>query len=165
MLYIPEGGSKQGNNNSDWAPVITSNGYTVGDGCLDAWSATGGTLTGWNRLETAATQGPAASATAWETFGLGGCTITVTITTTEGILMYKNGDLAFTHAADGAASTGTGTVGTFITELFNALETSGGRVAGATDGATHLWAEDLVVTSALTENQVKALYNAVHPAS
>ncbi len=174
MLYIPENGSMveteiEGNKQpaaSDWAPVITSNGYTVGDGCLDANVTTSGTLTGWNRFETAATQGPAASSpNPWETFNTGGCTITVTITKTEGILMYKNGELAFTHAADGAASTGTGTVGTFVECLFSALETSGGRVAGATATNTYLWAEDLVVTSALTENQVKALYNAVHPAS
>ena len=170
MFYIPENGSMVENVDtkqpaaSDWAPVITSNGYTVGDGCLDAYSGTG-TLKGWNRFETAATQGPAASATAWETFAYGGCTITVTITKTEGILMYKNGDLAFTHAAGGNGSSGTGTVETFIAELFSALETSGGRVAGATATNTYLWAEDLVVTSALAENQVKALYNAVHPAS
>lgn len=173
MLYIPENGSMveteiEGTKQpaaSDWAPVITSNGYTVGDGCLDAYSGTG-TLKGWNRFETAATQGPAAASTdAWKTFGLGGCTITVTITIKEGILMYKNGDLAFTHAAGGNGSSGTGTVETFITELFSALETSGGRVAGATATNTYLWAEDLVVTSALAENQVKALYNAVHPAS
>ncbi len=174
MFYIPENGSMveteiEGTKQpaaSDWAPVITSNGYTVGDGCLDANVTTSGTLTGWNRFETAATQGPAASSpNPWETFNTGGCTITVTITKTEGILMYKNGELAFTHAADGAASTGTGTVGTFVECLFSALETSGGRVAGATATNTYLWAEDLVVTSALTENQVKALYNAVHPAS
>ncbi len=160
MFYIPEGGSMSGGSANDWQPVITSNGYIVGNGCLDAWSATG-TLTGWSKTEMTAASG---EGVVWDEFAHGGCTITVTITTTDGVLMYKDGNLVFDHDAGQNGTAGTGTVKDFVDCLFAALESSGGRIAGNTAANTYIWAEDLVVTSALSPEQVKSLYNAMHPA-
>lgn len=149
-----------GGSANDWQPVITSNGYIVGNGCLDAWSATG-TLTGWSKTEMTAASG---EGVVWDEFAHGGCTITVTITTTDGVLMYKDGNLVFDHDAGQNGTAGTGTVKDFVDCLFAALESSGGRIAGNTAANTYIWAEDLVVTSALSPEQVKSLYNAMHPA-
>lgn len=159
-FYIPAGGVA----GNDWGLGIRAgNGFAISLGILDAYTATG-EWAGLRRFEAAATAGPACDGVApdalWETFIAGDCYITISMSVSGGVAFYKNGVLAFTHAADGTMDASTKTVSEFVSEMLASIADNGMQVSGA-DGANHSWAENCVVTSALTAEQVLALYNAI----
>ena len=159
-FYIPAGGVA----GNDWALGIRAgNGFAISLGILDAYTATG-EWAGLRRFEAAATAGPACDGVApdalWETFIAGDCYITISMSVSGGVAFYKNGVLAFTHAADGTMDASTKTVSEFVSVMLASIADNGMQVSGA-DGANHSWAENCVVTSALTAEQVLALYNAI----